>query len=148
MITRLVRLAAFVCYLISFSLPAIQMVDTSGGPGSGAVEGWACAFIASITAFIGLARAVGQGMDGDTLLIPLSGMLNYLFIAICILSIWPRLRRTRLVLGALMLPCFAATWIFFAHTHTRPLVGHFVWVAACVLVVVPDAVDALRESAV
>jgi hypothetical protein len=79
--------------------------------------------------------------------VPVSGLVNYLFLAACVLSFWPRFTRTRIVLGALMLPCFAATWIFFVTSPAKPLVGHFIWIAACVVLLIPDAVNAVRRSA-
>ncbi len=118
----------------------------TSGPGSGPLAGWGCAFVASVMAPVALIKSLGQGVDTNELLIPVSGLVNYLFLAVCVLGFWPRFRRTRLVLGALMLPSFAATWMFFASSKTKPLAGHFLWIAACVLLMIPDAVSALRKT--
>jgi hypothetical protein len=138
-----IRLAALALFTVSYFLPAIQM--GTSGPGSGPLAGWGCAFVASVMAPIALIKSLGQHVDGKELLVPVSGLVNYLFLAVCVLGFWPRFRRIRLVLGALMLPCFAATWILFASAQMKPLLGHFVWIAACVLLVIPDLVNALRK---
>jgi len=146
--TAYIRLAAFALFALSFFLPAIRM-DASGPaphPASDAMIGWMCAWFASILVPIGLIKSLGQGIEGETIFLPMSGLINYLFLAVCILSFWPRLRRTRLILEALMLPCFIATWIFFSSSKTTPLIGHFLWLAACVLVAVPDAVRLSRNK--
>jgi hypothetical protein len=96
MIMRIVRLAAFFVYIVSYFLPAIQM--GTSGPGSGPMAGWECAFIASVTAPIALIKSLGQDVGGKQLLVPVSGLVNYLFLAVCVLGFWPRFRRTRLVL--------------------------------------------------
>jgi hypothetical protein len=141
-----VRLAAFAMYVVSFFLPAIQI--GSSGPGTGPVDGWWCAFAASVIAPLALVRLFlfAQSVDFKDVLISFSGLVNWLFLAVCVLSFWPRFRRTRIVLGALMLPCFAATWIFLATSQTKPLAGHFVWIAACILVVIPDTVNAFHKN--
>jgi hypothetical protein len=139
-----IRLAALVLFVVSYFLPAIQM--GTSGPGSGPLAGWGCAFVASVMAPVALIKSLGQGVDTNELLIPVSGLVNYLFVAVCVLGFWTRFRRTRLVLAGLMLPCFAATWIFFASSKTKPLAGHFLWIGACVLLVIPDVVNALRKT--
>ena len=139
-----VRLVAFALFVISFFLPAINM--HSGGPGPGVIPGWTCAWFASLIAPIALVNSLGQGIHAEAIMLPASGLVNDLFLAICSLGFWPRLRRTRLVLAALMLPCFITTWVFFASSKTVPLVGHFLWIAACILVAVPDAVDVFRKK--
>lgn len=138
------RLAAFAIFVVSYFLPAINM--GSGGPGPGVMRGWTCAWFASLIAPMALVKSIGQGLHAEAIQIPMSGLINYLFLAVCILGFWPRLRRTRLVLAALMLPCFIVTWEYFAPAKIVPLIGHFLWIGACVLVEVPDALDVLRKK--
>jgi hypothetical protein len=130
-----IRLAAFAVYAISFFMPAARL---AGAANRDALSGWMCAWMASVLGAGQLTLFFRGGFDARELLLPASGLVNYLFVAVCVLSFWQRFRRARLVLGALMMPCFAATWVFFATSHTTPLAGHFVWIAACVLVVIPD----------
>ncbi len=134
MSARIIRVAAFALFAASLFAPAVQTADADRGPAT--LAGWECAFVASGTTPVALVR--WPGVDAKGLLVPVSGLINYLFLAVTILSFWPRFMRTRLVLEALMLPCFLATWWFFASSHTRPLVGHFLWVVSCVLIAFPD----------
>ena len=130
-----IRLTAFAVYAISFFMPAARLADDAS---RNALLGWQCAWAATLIGMRELAFFFRGGFYAKELLLPASGLLNLLFIAVCVLSFWPRMTRARLVLGVLMLPCIAATWGFFWISGTKPLAGHFAWVAACVLVVVPD----------
>ncbi len=139
----LVRLAAIVIFAVSFALPAVRI----GPPGDGGISqpGYKCAVYASVFAFSGLAHLHWSELSRDSILLPMSGLVNYLFLVIFVLSFWPRLVRTRLIVGALVLACFAATWDFFAANQLAPLAGHYLWVAGALLLVAPDVAMALRR---
>lgn len=139
----LIRTAALVVFGVSFALPAIQLGDSVSPPNR--LSGWACALFASITGPKALVQSLGQRIPFDDVLIVLSGLINYLFLAILVLSFWRRLVRLRLVLGAVMIPCFVATWMFFASSETTPLIGHYLWIAGAILIVVPDILTAFRK---
>ncbi|MFZ0393230.1 MAG: hypothetical protein WBX09_20565 [Terracidiphilus sp.] len=138
----LVRIAAVVVFGVSFALPAIRM---SGSGPSQTMTGWMCAVIASITAPKALIQSLGQGVRFDEILIPISGLVNYLFLAVLVLSFWRRLLRTRLLFGTLLLPCFVATWMFFSSSKVTPLVGHYLWVAGAIVFLMPDVVILVHE---
>jgi len=132
----LVRIIALVVFGVSFALPAVRL--SGGGPDASPIPGWTCAVFASILGPKSLVQSIGQGVRTEDVLIVVSGLVNYLFLAIVVLSFWRRLVRTRLVTGALMLACFVATWVYFATSHTAPLVGHYLWFGGAMLILVPD----------
>jgi len=132
----LVRIAALVVFGISFALPAVRL--SGGGPGAEPIRGWTCAVFASLIGPKALVQSIGQGVRTEDVLIVISGLVNYLFLAIFVLSFWRRPVRTRLVAGALALLCLVATWAYFASSHTTPLVGHYLWIAGAVLILAPD----------
>jgi hypothetical protein len=39
----------------------------------------------------------------------------------------------------LVILCMAATWTFFAEETLAPLIGHYLWIAGALLIVLPDA---------
>ncbi|HWE87126.1 MAG TPA: hypothetical protein VG267_19425 [Terracidiphilus sp.] len=139
----LIRIAALAVFAGSFALPAIRMAGS--GPGNQPLRGWMCASFASILGPKALVQSLSHGVQSEGILISAGGLVNYLFLALLVLALWRRLVRTRLVIGALMLPCFIATWILFASTKTTPLIGHFLWIAGAVLLVVPDIVSLFRK---
>jgi hypothetical protein len=137
-----IRLTAFAVYAISFFMPAARLADDAS---RNALLGWQCAWAATLFGMKDLAFFFRGGFYAKELLLPASGLLNLLFIAACVLCFWPRMTSVRLVLGVLMLPCLAATWVFFAISQTTPLAGCFAWAAACILIAIPDAVEARRR---
>jgi hypothetical protein len=128
--------------VISFFLPAVRSVHGAGG----SLCGGLCAAIASVAAPKALLTSLGHKLRTEEILIPIGGVVNYLFLAISVLSIWRRFVRIRIVLGLVMFPCFAAAWMYFAISHMAPLVGHHIWIVACILIVFPDAVSAVRVT--
>jgi len=110
------------------------------------MAGWMCAVVASGMALKAFFAAVGHGLNRDAILLPMSGLVNYFFLLILVLSIWRRLVRTRLVFGVLVLLCFAATWAFFSTNEITPLSGHYLWVAGAILLLVPDVMSVFRGT--
>ena len=135
----LVRIAALVLFGVSFALPAIR--PATAGAAAQPIPGWTCAMFASILGPKALVQSIGQGVRPEDILIPVSGLINYLFLFVFVLSFWRRLVRTRLLLGALLLPCFVGTWIFFSISKITPLAGHYLWIAGAILLLVPDIVN-------
>jgi hypothetical protein len=139
----LVRIIALIVFAVSFALPAIRP------PGSGAapqpVPGWTCALVASVLGPKALVQSFGQGISREAIAVVTSGLANYLFLVLFVLSFWRRLARIRLLFGTLYLFCFLASWIYFASAKTTPLVGHFLWVAGAFLFLVPDVVILIHQ---
>ncbi|HTX76485.1 MAG TPA: hypothetical protein VMD29_09790 [Terracidiphilus sp.] len=138
-----VRIAALIVFGVSFALPAIHMPGSGSGPQF--FPGVMCAFLASVVAPGEVLSSPGKA-DLQSFLVVIGGLVNYFFLAILVLSFWRRLVRTRMVIGTLMLPCFVATWMFFAASKTTPLVGHYLWVASAILLMVPDMAALLFRS--
>lgn len=139
----LVRIAALVIFAVSFALPALRL---GAEPPASQIPGWTCAAFASIVGPKALVQSIGQSIRFEDVLTVIGGLVNYFFLAILVLSFWRRLVRTRLVLGALMIPCFIATWMFFASQKFTPLAGHYLWIAGAILIVVPDIAMLFAKS--
>lgn len=139
----LVRIIALVVFGVSFALPAIR-VNGSSNPNQ--IAGWTCALFASGTGPKALVESLGQHVPLDDVLVVIAGLVNYLFLAILVLCSWRRLVRIRVVLGALTIPCFIASWMFFVSQKVTPLVGHYLWVAGAVLFVAPDMASLFRRA--
>ncbi len=132
----LVRIIALIVFAGSFALPAIR--PPASGSAVQPIPGWTCALFASVTGPKALVQSLGQNIPTDDVLVVVAGLANYLFLAVLMLAIWPRLVRTRLIAGVLMLPCFIASWMFFSSQKITPLAGHCLWIAGAILILVPD----------
>lgn len=132
----LIRIAAFLVFGVSFLLPAVR--PPASGSAVQPIPGWTCALFASVTGPKALVQSLGQKIPTDDILVVVAGVANYLFLGVMVLAIWPRLVRTRLSVGILMLPCFIAAWMFFSSQKMTPLAGHYVWIAGAVLFLMPD----------
>lgn len=145
------RLFAFLVFALSFALPAVRM-QGSGQPApppgaldTSRVPGYFCALVADYLAPSALIESHGAGATAESYQVIAGGCVNLLVLAILFLSIWSRLVWTRLVLWAATLPCFAATWAFFAKEHLGALIGHDLWVAGTLLFVVPEVLNLVRK---
>lgn len=101
------------------------------------MDGWMCALVAaSATGGIfhaSAARIQSKDMLGIVCLI-LSGWVNPLVLFYLVASIWRRLATIRCVLGAAVLVCLIATWVFLFKAPMIPLVGHYLWAAGVLLI--------------
>lgn len=139
----LLRLAGLAVLIVSFFLPAIQLEGAGSAPASpnSHIRGYICAGFASmmtVSTPLAAFRTHGEGIDAKSFLLPLAGLVNPFLLIYLVLTLWSGLVRTRMVFAALILVGFIATWLFFAQTHTTPLIGHFLWVAGAVLLFIPD----------
>ena len=145
------RLLAFLVFAVSFALPAVHVQTgqprVPGGLDTSRLPGYFCAFIANYAAPSALIKSKGSGVTAESLQVMAGGCVNLFVLAILFLSMWKRLVWTRLVLLAATLPCFAATWMFFAKEHLSPLMGHYVWVAGALLFLLPEIVNLVRRPA-
>ena len=149
MVTRILRIAGIVVFVVAFFLPAVRDPHTTSGPGSLPMSGWMCATVA-ISASAGILHAgTMQGKDilGMICLI-LSGWVNPLVVLYLFFCIWRKFVLTRRVLAAAIVVCFVATWIFFVKVPMAPLIGHFVWVAGALMILAGEVAGLVRtESA-
>ncbi len=140
----LVRIIALIVFAVSFALPAIR--PPASGSAVQPIPGWTCALFASVTGPKALVQSLGQNIPTDDVLVVVAGLANYIFLAVLVLAIWPRLVRTRLIAGVLTLPCFIASWMFFSSQKITPLAGHYLWIAGAILILVPDLARLFRKQ--
>jgi hypothetical protein len=120
-------------FVVAFFLPAIRT-----DPASPALKGWECATI-TLSSVI---RA--ETWRSLSFLAALSGLINPLMALLLGFSLIPPLRRSRAlgwvrVLLAVLVPLFmVATWIFLGVAHLRPLIGHVLWIAGGLIIIVVD----------
>jgi len=148
---RIVRLAGIAVFVVAFFLPAVRDPHTTSGPVSIPMSGWMCATVA-ISASAGilhLASGTTQGKDllGACCLI-LSGWVNPLVILYLFFCIWRKFVLIRRVLAVAILICFVATWVFFVKAPMVPLIGHFLWVAGALMILVGEVAGSIptREA--
>lgn len=140
-----VRLLGLCIFVVAFFVPAVR----AGSPGSEAVvfPGWKCASVA-LTETVALVGKTGvEKPSFEVLLVIFSGWINPLVLLLFVLSIWRGLLALRRVLAVIVLLCMAATWIFFAVQKVTPLIGHFLWIAGALLVLL-SAVIGERQKAI
>jgi len=130
----LCRIFGFCIFAVAFLLPACK--DTS--PGFSSIEvypGWRCAWI-----------TLGALGDKETYqswdsLAAVSGLINPLIVAYLGFTFVPRLVLLRRILGISTVVCMVATWVFFWMAHLIPLIGHFLWIAGALLILLPEVTN-------
>lgn len=146
MSARLFRLAGLLLFAIAFAVPAVR-VSSSDAP-TNTQPGWVCAMVATAANGSLVHPAAGGPFRSEaSFSIPLilSGWVNPLFLLALVLSFWSKALTARRVLAALILLCFAASWVFFVHVGMTPLIGHVIWVLGPALAFVPDFAGRLLE---
>jgi hypothetical protein len=138
--SRLIGLAIFV---LAFSLSAVR-TGAASDPNTVIYSGYKCATLAltETTAFFG--KAVQGRPPLEAYLLTFSGWLNPLIVIDLLLSFWRGALMVRRIVGVLVILCMASTWFFFVRETLTPLIGHFLWIAGALLIVVPDALPARR----
>jgi hypothetical protein len=137
-IFRIVKIVGVVIFIAAFFLPAVRSPGT--GPGTNPMVGWSCALVAAAaTGGIFHLDSAWQGKDAvGAICLILSGWVNPLVFFYLLFSIWARFVVIRRVLAVAILICFAATWVFLFKAPMIPLVGHFVWVAGALMILVGE----------
>jgi hypothetical protein len=148
MITRIVRLAGIALFVVAFFLPAVRDAHTTSGPVSLPMSGWMCATVA-ISASAGILHLVSGAMQGKDLLgaacLILSGWVNPLVVLYLFFCIWRKFVRIRRVLAEAIVICFVATWIFLVKAPMVPLIGHFLWVAGALMILVGEVAGSIPK---
>jgi hypothetical protein len=125
------RILGFSIFAFAFFLPACR--DHSPVFGSTDVyPGWKCAQV-TIAAMVSIETY--QSWD---FLAALSGLINPLILAYLAFLYVPRSVLPRRILAAAVLLCMAATWIFFLLAGLVPLIGHFLWIAGALMILLPE----------
>lgn len=129
-------------FTVAFFLPAIRVE-----PGAPPMKGWECATI-TLTSVIRL-----ETWRSSAFLGALSGLINPLIVLYLIFALIPPFRRSplscvRKLTAALIVLCMAATWTFFVMAHIIPLIGHVLWIAGALIILIADLRPRRRIPAV
>ncbi len=108
--------------------------------------GWKCASVATSFAE-NLLTKPGGSHEPFEYLVAMSGLINPLIVLTILASPMRALRILRQVFAVVVVVCMIATWVLFAQQHIAPLIGHFLWIAGAVLVIVPEAFPGGRRAA-
>jgi len=131
---RLQLAIGFCIYVAAFLLPAIQ---PPGDTGTTPAAGWLCALIA-LSPMAALVRGEWQGVQPEVLLLVASGLANPFLLLYLVLRIWPRLVRTRCVVGVFVLAGVFSSWIYMSKSNFKPLIGHFLWIAGIAIILATE----------
>lgn len=136
-------------FVAAFFLPAVREPPATGpaawGPGlqSHDFDGWECAVVSSwITV-----RAIKYGVHPKTetsdpsapayaALVALSGWVNPLVLLYLASCAWRKFNRIRPFLAGLIFLCLIAAWIVLAKEHFKLLIGHYLWLAGILVILV------------
>jgi hypothetical protein len=120
-------------FVAAFFLPAVR----DAGPltdSSNIFKGWECAKIATTAMF------QKDTYESSGFLAVMSGWINPMILAYLGFSFAAKFSKVRRILAVAILSCMLATWIFFAVEHLVPMVGHFLWIAGALTILVGEAV--------
>ena len=136
----IVGLALFVA---GFFLPAIRFPpdprpEANWGPGTTSHEflGYECAEITlagSATFF--------EHPKAEAIPTVVSGWINPLVLLYLVSCALKRLNRTRPFIASAIVVCCVAMWVQLATEHAALLVGHYIWIAGIVLLLLTPVVD-------
>lgn len=132
------RLLGFCIYVWAFFLPAVREVAQPGGDAPEVIKGSRCAWITVINT---LNPEMWHGKDFMAIL---SGWINPLLVLYLIFLMFPIFRWPRRIAAAMILVFMVVTWVFFALYPLVPLVGHFLWIAGILLILVGEIFDRKR----
>jgi hypothetical protein len=133
----LVRIVGLIIFGIAFALPAVGVSEHDANP----LLGWKCASIAFSMPFSNEAT-----FDIDLVLVMLSGWLNVFVGFYLLFSFFKRLKVVRWGLIALSLVSMVSTWVFFGRQHYHPLIGHFLWIAGALIIMLPEILGTKQEA--
>ncbi len=132
------RLLGLSILVWAFFLPAVRS-GSAADPSAAVFPGWKCASVALNLSLTLFGKAVKGAPPVTACLAAMSGWINPLIAVVLVLSLWRKALWVRRMVGVLVVLCIAATWIFFVKESLTPLVGHFLWIAGALLIVLPDA---------
>jgi len=149
MIRRIIRIAGFAIFALAFFLPAVAPPATESGPGSGPVRGWVCAGFSLIPSGALIRHPVDAtaSKHWDEYALLLSGWVNPLVLIYLLFCIRPGWIWRRRAVGAAILICLGGAWAFLAHEHLTLLVGHYLWVAGILMLLMPELMPVPHQSA-
>ena len=125
-------------FAAAFFLPAVR----DAGPltdWSNIFKGWECAKIATTAMF------QKDTYESAGFLAVMSGWINPMILLYLGFSFASKFARARRILAVAVLVCMLTTWIFFAVEHLVPMIGHFMWIAGALTILIGEV--AAREKA-
>lgn len=147
-ISRVLRFVGLGIFVLAFFLPAVAPPGEGSGAGSGPQPGWVCAGFTLIPtgAVIQHPSALFKGTESREYTLLFSGWVNPLvliYLLFCIRRswIWPR----RIAAVAILI-CLGCAWVFLANEHFTAFIGHYLWVAGIVLMLIPEVTPAGRTA--
>ncbi|HTW81448.1 MAG TPA: hypothetical protein VME23_18025 [Terracidiphilus sp.] len=134
-VLRLVGLAIFV---LAFLEPAVRVQETT------VLSGWKCATIATTESMTLFGKPGAGKHQFIEYLVAISGWINPLIVLVILASPIRALRILRQIFAVLVVLCMAATWVLFSKQHIVPLMGHFLWIAGALLILIPETLPGRR----
>lgn len=139
-----VRAAGLMVFVLAFFLQAITLKAPGSDPAS--ERGWVCALVAIMS--VGAIFKTGVGTPAlQSILLPVSGIVNPLVMIYVGFSFSPRFATLRLWLAIAIMACLVSTWVFLAVAHFMPREGHVLWVLGIALIVGAGMTLRGRDSA-
>ncbi len=133
----LIRVVGLAVFAVAFLLPALGLDPHDEHP----LMGWKCASIALTMPFSKEAT-----FNLDVILVSLSGWLNLFVILYLVFCLFKQLKMARWVLVGLSAASMISTWVFFGRQHYVPLMGHFLWIAGAVIIILPEFFGSKQEG--
>jgi hypothetical protein len=126
-------------FVAAFFLPACR--DSAAGRlSAGTLMGWQCARTS-------LALVSEKDTFGSPFFLAfMGGWINPLVLLYLAAGFMPRSGRMRRAVAISILACMAATWIFFAIIYFVPLIGHVLWIAGALLILLPELAHRTQSS--
>lgn len=135
------RLVGFCIYVWAFFLPAVREVATAINDAPEMVKGSRCAWITLINTLN------PEMWHSKYFLAVFSGWINPLMVLYLIFLLFPIFRWPRRIAAGLIVAFMIGTWVFFALYPLVPLVGHVMWVAGILLILVGELFDRKKAEA-
>jgi hypothetical protein len=132
------RILGLGIFVLAFFLAAVRL-GAAADSSAAVFPGWKCASLALNETVALFGKSVKGPPPIQALLMAMSGWINPLIMIDLVLSFWRGALVVRRIVGVLVILCMAATWIFFVAEKLTPLIGHFLWIAGALLILLPDA---------
>jgi hypothetical protein len=120
-------------FILAFFEPAVRAGETT------VLSGWKCASIATSESMTLFGKPGPGQHQFIEYLVAFSGWINPLVVLVLLASPVRVLLIVRRIFAAIVVLCMAGTWALFSEQHIAPLLGHFLWIAGALLVIIPEA---------
>ncbi len=136
------RILGLCIFALAFFQPAVR---AGGGASATVLPGWKCASVALTETMALVGKSGIEKPSFEVLLVIFSGWINPLVLLLLLFSFWRVLLLLRRILATAVVLCMAATWTFFAIQKVTPLLGHMLWIAGALLVLVPGVIGGRQK---